>query len=138
MRKCSVLAYCLAAVVGIFLYAGSAVAASAPGTTSTTTCAVLDSTCGATDITFVPKAIDMSLSKVGVVKLTCMGTTTAPPAKRTVCNGEDLSGGNEANPNQPCAMTMGTQSVLTDDWTETIARDGTVTLKCTAGGTDKK
>ena len=128
----------LLTLIGMAICSAPARAQALPGTTATVTCAVLDSTCGATDITFVPNSIKMSVNKRGVVSMTCTGTTTAPPAKKTTCDGESLGGPNEGNPNQPCALTLGTKAVTTDDWMETISKGGAVTLKCTAGGTDKK
>jgi hypothetical protein len=140
MGKFSIWGWPLVIVVALIVHAPArALAVAAPGTTATGTCAVLDNTCAATDATFVPTSIKLSVSGSGVVSLTCLGTTTAKPTKTTKCDGEKLGGANgETAPTQPCAMTLGVNAVSTDDWTETITKSGNVTLKCTAGGKDKK
>jgi hypothetical protein len=147
MKSASFLGSCLLA--GAFWFYGSASALAqtptptpTPGSTAETavtgTCAVLDNTCAASDTTFVPTSVKVSVTKT-ITTATCLGTTTALPAKTTKCNGETLGGASgETAPLQPCTILLGTTSAAIDDWTETITKTGKVTLTCKSGGTDKK
>jgi hypothetical protein len=142
MKAASILRSCLLA--GAFWLYGSAgaLAQVLPGPVGTGTCAVLDSTCAAADSAFVPTSVKVSVSH-GVTTLACSGTTTtALPTKTTKCDGQTLglaNGGTENAPSQGCVITLGaTVSPATDDWTETITKNGRVTLTCKSGGPDRK
>jgi hypothetical protein len=138
MKTTSVFGSCLLA--GALWISGvtGAPAQTAPGPAATVTCAVLDNTCGASDTTFVPTSVKVSVL-AGVTTATCAGSTTNKPAKVTKCNGETLGGtGGETTPTQPCVITLGTTAASIDDWTESISPSGKVTLMCKSGGKDPK
>ena len=106
---------------------------------STGTCEALDDTCAAVDSTFTASSVMVSLKSSTVGSLTCSGTTTTLPAKTKKCDGEKLGGASgETAPTQACSMTLGSTTLTTDDWTETISKAGKVRLTCKFGGTDNK
>ncbi len=106
---------------------------------STGPCEALDDTCAAVDNTFTFSSVMVSLKSPTVGSLTCSGTTKTLPAKTTKCDGEKLGGAfPETAPTQPCSMTLGSTTLTTDDWTETISKAGKVKLTCKFGGTDTK
>jgi hypothetical protein len=105
-------------------------------------CTALDKTCSAVDTKFTPTSSSINLKTSGSTvtgSFTCKGTTTNKPTKAAKCDGEALGGSNgETSPTQPCSLTIGSTTLTTDDWSETISASGQVSEKCTWGGTDKK
>jgi hypothetical protein len=139
MRKFAVLYCCLLIAVFALYRPVPALAVAAPGTAVTGTCGVLDDTCAASDATFVPTSVKVSVSSAGITTVTCSGTTTKKPTKATKCDGETLGGtSGETAPLQPCSITLGTKAVTVDDWLEVISPSGNVKLICKAGGTETK
>jgi hypothetical protein len=115
-----------------------ALAAVAPGVSATGTCVALDDTCAAVDSTFTPLSAMVSLKTSTTGSMTCTGTTTTLPTKATTCEGEKLGGSSEGDPTQPCTMTVGAATLITDDWTETVSKSGKVKITCNFGGSDPK
>jgi hypothetical protein len=137
MKKFSVLGWCLLAAVFAFYQPGLALAQVA-AVSGTGTCGVVSPTDCATAMAFTPTSVRMSVS-AGVTTMVCQGTTSPAPLTNLACDGERVNRASlEATPLHPCSITVGTTTVPTDDWYETISTTGAVKLTCTAGGTDLK
>jgi hypothetical protein len=91
-------------------------------------CGAVDKTCASLDSAFVPTSITVS-SSGGTTKVACTGATTNKPKKTTACSGDD-----KTSETQGCSITLGNQTLGTDDWTETISSSGKVKLACQFGG----
>jgi hypothetical protein len=134
MRKFSTLGLCLLAALFALYRPVPALAQAVTGTCGV----VLASDCFSPDTTFIPTAARVSVS-AGVTTVQCVGTTTTLPATATKCDGERVNGKTgDTAPTHPCSITLGSTSAHVDDWYETISTSGSVTLVCSAGGTDPK
>jgi hypothetical protein len=75
--------------------------------------------------------------------LACLGTTTSTQPivtqKTTKCDGETLAGTAAPEGSAPlhgCSITLGSTTVLTDDWIEIITTKGDVKILCKSSGSD--